>query len=317
MGSPEFDGALGEAADGSRERLTVLVADDDPDLLEFVATLLMRDGHAVIRASDGGQALELARDRSPDLLVLDVSMPVLNGYAVCRELQASTPAPPPVIFLTARAETQDRILGLDVGAVDYIVKPFSGPELRARVRAALRTKVISDRLRVEAATDPLTGLQNRSHLGPRVAELVASARRHQRPLACVMIDIDHFKAVNDTYGHSAGDAVLVEVAARLGREKRTSDTLIRYGGEEFLLLLPETGAEGAITLAEKLRTALSERPVPYAPGDAGTIEISVRGSIGVAVLGEEMYDAALLIAAADEAMYQAKADGRDRVVLAG
>jgi two-component system cell cycle response regulator len=218
-----------------------------------------------------------------------------------------------VIFLTARAETQDRVVGLDAGAVDYIVKPFSGAELRARVRAALRTKVASDRLMVEAVTDPLTGLRNRNHLGPRITELVAAARRGGRPLACLMVDLDHFKAVNDTYGHSAGDAVLIETARRLDDTRRSSDVLIRYGGEEFLLLLPETDHEGAAVLAEKLRRALASSPVRYASPAGQTIEISIRASVGVSSLDDGMYDAALLVAAADEALYRAKSTGRNRV----
>jgi diguanylate cyclase (GGDEF)-like protein len=307
----------GSAADNADlAAMVVLVADDDPDLLEFVATLLTRDGYTVLRASDGREALELARQRLPDLLVLDVSMPFLDGYGVCREIQALGPDAPPVIFLTARAETQDRIVGLDAGAVDYVVKPFSGAELRARVRAALRTKLASDRLRVEASTDPLTGLANRQHLGPKISELVSAARRYDRPLACLMIDLDHFKAVNDTYGHPAGDAVLAEVAHRLQRAMRASDTLIRYGGEEFLILAPETDAEGAVTLGEKLCDAVSEKPIVYGSADT-SVEISLRASIGAAVLDDGMYDGALLVAAADRALYEAKEQGRDRVVLAG
>jgi diguanylate cyclase (GGDEF)-like protein len=315
MGTSEVHVLPTSAADRELQSMRVLVADDDPDLLEFVSTLLTRDGYEVIRATHGEEALELARRRLPDLLVLDVSMPYLDGYAVCREVQAMGPDAPPVIFLTARSETQDRILGLDAGAVDYVVKPFSGAELRARVRAALRTKIASDRLREEAATDPLTGLENRQHLGPRITELVGAARRHGRPLACLMVDLDHFKAVNDTYGHPAGDAVLAEVANRLRAAKRVSDSLIRYGGEEFLLLAPETDAQGAVTLAEKIRSALAAAPIVHEAGVAA-IAISLRASVGVAVLTEEMYDGALLVAAADRALYQAKAQGRNRVVLA-
>jgi diguanylate cyclase (GGDEF)-like protein len=299
---------------GAADRPRVLVADDDADILAMVSTLLRRDGYEVLQAADGLQALEHARSSAPDLLLLDVSMPGLDGYAVCREVRESDPDPPPVIFLTARVETQDRVIGLDAGAVDYVVKPFSAAELRARVRAALRTKADSDRLRAAAAVDSLTGLLNRGQLGPRVSELVAAARRTERPLSCLMIDLDHFKAVNDTYGHQAGDEVLAETARRLDRAKRATDILIRYGGEEFLALLPETSVEGALVVAEKLRLAVAEKEITYRAPDVAPIEIWVRVSIGVSYLDADMYDGALLVAAADSALYRAKASGRNRIV---
>ena len=306
---------IGAAAPGKGEGspLQILVADDDPDILTMVSTLLSREGYGVIPATNGVEALTLARSALPDLLVLDIAMPGMDGYSVCREVRASGPEAPPVIFLTARVETQDRVVGLDAGAVDYIVKPFSAAELRARVRAALRTKRDTDRLLVAAATDPLTGLLNRSQLGPRVAELVATSRRTSRPLACLMVDLDFFKTVNDTYGHQAGDAVLVEVARRLGDSKRASDVLLRYGGEEFLALLPETDLDGALVVAEKFREAVAGQPVVFRSEAHGPIEISVRASVGVSWLDEGMYDAALLVAAADDALYRAKERGRNRV----
>jgi diguanylate cyclase (GGDEF)-like protein len=312
MGSPELGidaVAVAQAVGPPR----VLVADDDPDILVMVSTLLRREGYRILEASSGLAALELARSSSPDLLLLDVAMPGLDGYTVCRELRATTPDPPPVIFLTARVDTQDRVVGLDAGAVDYIVKPFSAAELRARVRAALRTKADSDRLRAAAATDSLTGLLNRSQLGPRVSELVAAARRSRVPLACLMIDLDHFKAVNDIYGHQAGDVVLAETARRLDAARRASDVLIRYGGEEFLALMPDTDLAGAVVVAEKLRVAVAGAPISYDAQDGTTVEISVRISIGVSCLEVDMYDGALLVAAADDALYQAKTRGRNRV----
>lgn len=305
--------AAAAARKGEGSPLRILVADDDADILTMVSTLLSREGYSVLPAANGIEALALARSARPDLLVLDIAMPGLDGYAVCREIRESGPEAPPVIFLTARAETQDRVIGLDAGAVDYVVKPFSAAELRARVRAALRTKRDTDRLRVAAATDPLTGLMNRGQLGPRVAELVASSRRTGRPLACLMVDLDFFKTVNDTYGHQAGDAVLVEVARRLEQVKRASDVLVRYGGEEFLALLPETDLDGALVVAEKLRAAIAEAPVVFEPETDGPIEISVRASVGVSWLDEGMYDATLLVAAADDALYRAKERGRNRV----
>ncbi len=175
----------------------------------------------------------------------------------------------------------------------------STPELTARVRAALRTKTVRDVLATEAATDALTGLLNRSQLGPSLDGLVAAARRFGRPLGCLMADIDHFKAVNDAHGHLAGDQVLREVAARFRAGKRESDVLVRFGGEEFLALLPETDAPGARTLAEQLRVRIGGSPIAICPEVGASYEVQVRVSIGVACWSERMSDGATLVAAAD------------------
>jgi diguanylate cyclase (GGDEF)-like protein len=294
----------------------VLIADDDPDILGLLGFLLEKEGYEVLRALDGVEALRLADDKAPDLCVLDVSMPGADGYAVCRELQARGQSPPTVIFLTAHAHTTARVSGLDAGAVDYVVKPFNGDELMARIRAALRTKTTRDALVVEATTDQLTGLHNRSHLELVADELVAIALRGERPISCLMIDLDHFKAVNDTFGHGAGDAVLKETAARFSRAVRRSDVLVRYGGEEFLVLLPDTDADGAVTMATRLRISLEATPIMFEQAGHPSVPILARASVGVASLTPGIDDAAELISLADRAMYRAKALGRGRIELA-
>jgi two-component system, cell cycle response regulator len=292
----------------------VLIADDDPDILGLLAFLLERDGYSVVKAADGLAALRLARECRPDLCVLDLSMPGVDGYAVCRELQALGSTAPPVIFLTAHAHTGARVEGLDAGAVDYIVKPFNREELRARVRAALRTKTARDQLAVEAVTDPLTGLMNRANVSV-LDEHVATARRTGSPLAVLMIDLDHFKNVNDLHGHVAGDAVLRQVARRFMRAMRDTDVLIRFGGEEFLALLTATDTIGAVTMAARLRESLEDSPIIVVDGGEA-VEITMRASVGVAPLREGRDTAAVLIEAADKALYRAKSLGRDRVELA-
>jgi diguanylate cyclase (GGDEF)-like protein len=313
----------------------ILVADDDPDIRELITRVLELAGYDVVAVSSGTAVLEAVPREHPDLCVLDVSMPGATGYDVCRQLQRAGADAPPVIFLTARGSTSDRVTGLDLGAVDYMVKPFEPPELTARVRAALRQKATRDALAAEAATDGLTGLLNRRELDTRAVELIALSRRYARPLSCLMVDIDHFKDVNDTHGHAAGDDVLREVAARIRGAGRTSDIAARYGGEEFVLLLPDTDARGAVALAEKLRTAIAATPVvvashtPKSGGAAGTastagngdgaqgaLAIPVRVSIGVASRGAAMLDPEALYAGADAALYQAKQTGRDRVAVA-
>jgi two-component system cell cycle response regulator len=222
----------------------------------------------------------------------------------------SATTPSPVIFLTAHSHTDARVAGLDAGAVDYIVKPFANEELVARVRAALRTKAVHDGLAETAARDGLTGVFNRRELDARAGQAVALATRHGRPFACLLLDIDHFKHVNDTYGHAAGDEVLREVARRLSDCSRITDVVGRYGGEEFVVLLPEASGAQAVVAADKLRAALAGAPVSF-----GAMSIPTRASIGVSTWGTTMRVAADIYAAADQALYRAKELGRDRTEL--
>jgi diguanylate cyclase (GGDEF)-like protein len=305
---PEYEQVAGE------DRIRVLAADDDPDILALLAIVLRKGGYEVVTAPDGAEALRLARETAPDLVLLDVSMPGLSGYEVCAELQRGD-MPPPVIFLTAHGHTSARVQGLDAGAVDYVAKPFDGAELTARVRAALRTKTVRDTLATEASVDALTGLLNRSQLHARAAELVAVAQRHGRSLSCLLADLDHFKRINDTYGHAAGDTVLQQAALRVKTEVRISDVAVRYGGEEFLLLLPETDLEGAVTMGERLRQGISGCAIEVIDGlgSGGTVAVTVTASLGAAEWHPEMRGAAELISAADGALYRAKQSGRNRL----
>jgi two-component system cell cycle response regulator len=294
----------------------VLVADDDDEIRELVALVLRARGYQVIEARDGDQALRAAVETQPDLLLLDIGMPGADGLRVCAEIQKRGADAPPVVFVTANAETDARIRGLDLGATDYIVKPFSPAELAARVRAALRTKARQDALAADAATDPLTGLANRRQLDARVAEAFALALRG-RPMACVMVDLDGFKAINDAYGHSAGDRVLVTAAQRLRAALRVTDVIGRYGGDEFLLVLEAPHAvAGAI--AAKLLRALTAGPVAIGPrADDGPFAIEIGASVGVACWDPSMAEPGAVVAAADGAMYRAKQLGGASVVVAG
>jgi diguanylate cyclase (GGDEF)-like protein len=291
----------------------VLVADDDPDIRELVAMRLRAAGYDVVTARDGEEALSRAFEERPDLLLLDISMPGLDGLEVCRRIQRDGPTAPPVIFLTARAHPAGAVEGLEAGATDYVTKPFRPAELLARVNSALRAKAIRDAFAFAATTDDLTGILNRRGLDVRAEETVELARRYHRPLACLMIDVDHFKRVNDEHGHAAGDAVLRQIADRLRMTTRISDIVARYGGEEFVVVLPETAEDNAVVAAEKIRSEISSTPMEL-PGTAGRLGVNV--SIGVAEWAEPMVDALGLFAAADRALYQAKRLGRDRVAVA-
>jgi diguanylate cyclase (GGDEF)-like protein len=292
------------------QRPLVLVADDDGVTRAMVGAWLDSSGYGVVAASDGNQALEMAVEHQPDLLLVDVTMPGLDGYGVCRAVQAASAVAPPVIFLTAHGQETERVAGLEAGAVDYVVKPFAQAELIARVRAALRTKAVRDGLAEQATRDGLTGVLNRRELDTQAESAVALARRHGRRLACLMVDIDHFKQINDRFGHAAGDAVLREVAARMSAACRISDVLGRYGGEEFLVLLPETDATNAVTTGDKLRSVLASEPV-----GVGDLSIPLTASVGVALWDDDMPAAASLYSAADQALYRAKELGRDRTEL--
>jgi diguanylate cyclase (GGDEF)-like protein len=302
--------SISKTMSADSQKSVILVADDDGVTRAMVSSWLAGAGYEVIAAADGDQALQLAGEHGPDLLLVDVTMPGRDGYEVCRAIQAESKTPPPVIFLTAHGQTNARVAGLDAGAVDYIVKPFANEELVARVRAALRTKAVRDGLAETAARDGLTGVFNRRELDTRTEQAVALAARHGRPLSCLLLDIDHFKSVNDTYGHAAGDAVLREAARRICAASRVSDIIGRYGGEEFVVLLPETGGDGAVAAADKLRAELAGSPV-----GVGDTAITVRASVGAAAWGDQMSAATDLYAAADRALYRAKELGRDRTEL--
>jgi diguanylate cyclase (GGDEF)-like protein len=288
----------------------VLVADDDPVMRAVVREWLARADYEVIVAEDGDAALALAVEHDPDLLLIDVSMPGRDGFEVCRALVEAVPTPPPVIFFTAHGDTRSRVAGLDAGAVDYIVKPLVCDELVARVRAALRTKAVRDDLIKHAGLDPLTGVLNRRELDARARVAIAHAERYDRALTCAMLDIDHFKAINDRYGHAAGDAVLREAATRISESCRASDTIGRYGGEEFVVLLPETRVEDAAVLAERLRCRFDDHGFTF---EGATVHVTV--SIGVAPWEPGVTVPASLYSAADRALYTAKDLGRNRIEL--
>jgi two-component system cell cycle response regulator len=292
------------------QRPLVLIADDDGVTRAMVGAWLGSSGYGVVAARDGDEALAMAVEHLPDLLLVDVTMPGLDGYDVCRAVQAASAVPPPVIFLTAHGQETERVAGLEAGAVDYVVKPFAQAELIARVRAALRTKAVRDGFAEQATRDGLTGVINRRELDKQADSAVALALRHGRPLACLMVDIDHFKRINDRFGHAAGDAVLREVAARMSAICRASDIIGRYGGEEFLLLLPESDGPDAVTTGDKLRRVLAREAV-----DFNDLSIPLTASVGVAVWDDDMVAAASLYSAADQALYRAKELGRDRTEL--
>lgn len=300
---------------GDEARPLVLVVDDDPNIRFLIVHVLERKGCRVLQAPDAATALALCDPNELDLALIDIELPGMNGHDLLGAINDRlVDQYVPVVLVTARALASDVATGLGLGASDYLRKPFEVSELLARVDAALKIKRLQDQLRQKnhalsllSTTDALTGAFNRRHLDDEIAVICRAAQRHGDPVAVLMIDIDHFKNVNDRHGHPAGDEVLKAVVRRLQAKLRTEDTLGRWGGEEFLVLLPRTGHQGALVLAERLRVAVADQPIPIGVGDPLPLTVS----IGVA--SDHGPKAEVLIADADRALYEAKAAGRNRV----
>ena len=307
------------------EKKKILVVDDHEDNIELLRARLEARGYEVFGANDGQAALDQVDKVCPDLILLDVMMPKMDGMEVVRRLKSNPKLPfIPVIMQTALDSTENKVEGLDAGADDYITKPINFAELEARVNSLLRIKSLqsalalrekelselNDRLRQISLTDGLTQVENRRSLEERLHDMWQHSVRLHEPIAIVMCDIDKFKSVNDTYGHQAGDAVLKEFAQLLKAEAREIDRVGRYGGEEFLLILPGTVLDAAVTFAERLREKVEKHTFTY-PG--GTLCRTM--SCGVAASPHpRVKDQEALLRAADDALYVAKETGRNRVV---
>lgn len=293
------------------QRPKILIVDDERFNLNLLHVLLREDYRTMV-ATNGEQAFKAASSGAPDLILLDVNMPGIDGFEVCRRLK-DEPATRniPVIFITAMHDAADETQGFDLGAVDYITKPFHSAVVKARVRTHLRLKQQSDLLERYAFLDALTGLANRRAFDDKIVEEWNRCRRSTSPLSVLLIDIDHFKSYNDHYGHGAGDLCLSNVARTLsGCLQRAGDLLARYGGEEFVAVLPGNDADSAAVIAERLRAAVDALKLPHQASAAGE---HVTVSLGVATMApSDASSHADLLAAADEALYQAKREGRNR-----
>ncbi len=296
---------------GVRARL--LVADDEPDARELLGEAL-GDEYDVLTAADGQEAVDVARAQRPDLLLLDLNMPRLDGFEVLEQLRADpSTTDMPVILVTARSDDAGKVRALDQGAVDYLQKPFSERELRARVERTLRLVRSQIALRELAQTDPLTSLANLRAFRARLDDEVKRARRYRTPLTCVMADLDQLKPINDELGHAAGDRAIAQVAAVIREELRETDFGARYGGDEFVVLLPHTAAEEGRVFAERVCARI--RATELVIGDR---RLRLAASFGVACREPEAGDEPpeSLVHAADGALYVAKRDGRGRVAVA-
>lgn len=298
----------------SADKPTILIVDDTPANLALLSDVL-KPSYRTKVAVDGEKALRIALSASPpDLILLDIMMPGMDGYEVCRKLKADPRTENiPIVFLTARYRDHDEIArGLEAGAHDYVTKPFSAPELLARIGVMVRIQRAESDARRASLTDSLTGLYNRRFLHQRLEEELARSRRHGSGLACVMIDLDHFKSINDKHGHAVGDAVLRDTATILRRHIRRSDIAVRYGGEEFMLVLFSNNLDGAQLVAERIRADVEAHDFAQ---NASPLNVTI--SVGISTYPDGgAASADELMRRADAALYQAKEAGRNMVRVA-
>lgn len=304
-------------------KFLILVVDDLPSNLQVIQGILEPAGYDLTFACGGQQALERMGVVRPDLIILDLMMPDMDGLTVCKKLYENPEfVNIPVIFLTASEDEESIEKAFALGAVDYITKPFRCSELLARIHTHLLLKYTIDELRKTklellqalhdaerlARIDPLTGALNRRSWNAVAGQELQRAQRYGTPFAVLMLDCDRFKHINDEYGHEAGDRLLCKLVQAIALETRTVDLLGRYGGEEFVVLLPEAGARQAQQMAERLRQRVAAMSMTTA---RGTIGVTI--SLGVAVDQAGDRDLDTLLRRADEALYQAKRDGRNCV----
>ncbi|PSH03473.1 MAG: diguanylate cyclase response regulator [Acidobacteria bacterium] len=299
----------------------ILIADDDPVSCKLLTALLTKWGYAPKVVHDGLSAQrELCKQDAPELAILDWLMPGLDGIQVIKELRATHPVSYTyVLLLTSKGQKKDILEGLEAGADDYLRKPFDAQELHARLRVGSRILELQNRLikalettEYRATHDSLTGLYNRAAIMDRFEQEAARCMRADHPLGVIMADVDHFKAINDNYGHLAGDEVLKQLSAHMKSALRPYDSLGRYGGEEFLILAPECGLNEALSIAERIRSSVAKDKLII-----DNVEIAVTISVGVSSAQGLGLTVNQLLRSADDALYSAKSNGRNRVECRG
>jgi len=308
---------------GSSGIARILVVEDSEQQAESVRSAIEKAGYEFILAGDGKSAIKAAVSGKADLILMDLVLPDMSGVEVCRWLKVNQSTRLiPILMLSSKGEVTDKVTGIEAGADDYLPKPYSDMELTARIYALLRTKALQDELsdkntqlerllaRVEtlAITDPLTGLYNRRYTETFIDKEIKASFRYESPLACLMIDIDSFKSVNDDFGHKVGDEVLKDVAGMITDAIREVDTAGRWGGEEFVVFLPRCTKEDANLSATRILKSVSEHSFPSLEGRHITVSIGISG-----VPDPAIENADNLLDAADRAMYKAKKNGRNRI----
>ncbi len=310
--------------------MKVLIVDDSPTIRAALRTLVEQMGHSVIDAEDGSKGLASYRDSRPDLVLIDVVMPVMDGYDAARQMRQIRPDEwVPIIFLSSKEADQDLNRAIEAGGDDYLVKPVSFVVLNAKIRAlqrieATRVKLVETSRELAAANrelenlsrqDGLTGIANRRYFDSYLLTEMKRASRERQPLSLILADVDYFKAYNDYYGHQAGDDCLRQVAEALKSVgKRPADLAARYGGEEFAMVLPATSLEGAADVAKLLARTIEGLAIAHVRSGMSD-KISLSQGIASLVPGNDTRPESI-IELADQALYQAKQQGRNRYVVA-
>ena len=291
----------------------LLIVDDDPNNIRLLASIFDQD-YDILFALNGVEAIDISLRERPDLIILDVMMPDLDGYTVCKTIKNHPHTKDiPIVFLTSHCDAEEEIRGLEMGAADFISKPFYPKIVKIRVSNQIELKYAREKLTKLAITDGLTGIANRRYFDDQLAHEWTRARRLNQTLAIAMIDVDWFKKYNDHYGHQGGDDCLRQVANVLSNvAKRDSDFVARYGGEEFAIILPMTQAENALELSKNICLALSNLELPHALSDFGHVTLSVGVAVGCPKQNTTPHN---LLINADKALYTAKEKGRNRAVL--
>lgn len=290
----------------------ILIVDDVARNLQVLGTILSKENYKIAAANNGEQAISIANSTLPDLILLDIMMPGINGYEACARLKKNPKTRDiPIIFLTAKIELDDIVKGFETGAVDYITKPFNSVELLVRTKTHLELKISRDLLKIKneqleklAITDGMTGLYNHRYIIDSLSERITEARRYKQPLSVIMLDIDYFKKVNDNYGHTFGDFVLVRISTIIEETIRKTDIAGRYGGEEFLIIYTNTDNKSAFNTSERLRKSIEKEKW-------GKADLVITVSGGICELKDE--DFSKLIMKADSLLYRAKENGRNRI----
>ncbi len=302
-------------------RATILIVDDDPGAIKVLSRAL-RDEGALRFATSGEEALRLALAEPPDVILLDAEMKGMSGLATCAAMkQDSELSRTPVVFVTSHRDEATELAGFDAGAADFITKPINPRLVSARVRAQVQAKRLTDELRQSATTDALTGVANRRRFDEALSQEWLRGRRVHQPLAVLLVDVDHFKAYNDCYGHPAGDDCLRRISASLEAAcRRPADLVSRYGGEEFALLLPDTPVAGAAHVAERLVDCVTALGMPHQGSHTARV-VTVSVGVGTYVEASSARSGATsqvqsllgprrVVEAADQALYLAKRSGR-------
>ncbi|QTA79271.1 Two component system response regulator, GGDEF domain-containing [Desulfonema limicola] len=305
-----------ELNDDTNKGSSILIVDDNPKNLQVLASILRTSNYKVAMVKDGAKAIKFISSRKPDLILLDIMMPELDGFEVCQKLkQSKTSKDIPIIFISALSETEDKVKGFEAGGVDYITKPFQQQEVLARVKTHLDLRNAYKKLKqaykdieIAAKTDSMTKLSNRLDIIEKIKYEQRKYQRSGNPFSLILSDIDNFKLFNDKYGHDCGDFILIAVADIIKSGIRKQDTAARWGGEEFLILLPETDKPGGESTAIKIRERLISKTFEY---NEHPHKISM--TFGISTFNGQGIDNCIKMA--DEALYKGKTSGKNCIVL--